>query len=224
MLPSVLIEAEQLRRERIKELMGLHLQNPEMIHKTLDKVVTSKPKVDVFGGREPSFVEFLKDNAAYFIENLYSLENSIDHLDAHLEVEIMEDAIRRAGETIARRIYQDVKYHLESKAEEQADKEFSGLKEKRRRFEETISEIRKTQSNAKRAKLAALYVFEEERMQYEDDVAFSEQVSDEDFKRHLPEVSRYCCYGFNHDEAVKKACDLMNSGRMKGKNFRKPKE
>jgi len=222
MLPSVLIEAEQLHRDRIAELMGLHFQNQKLTDKTLDDLFAEKPKVNVFGGREPSLVKSLKNDAACFLGDLHLLENS-GGTGAYSET-MMKDAMRRAGETIVRRIYRDVRSSFRLKAEKQADEEFPGLKEKRQRFDDAISEIRKTKSDTRRSQLAAVYVFEEERRQYENDVTFSECVSDEHFRHHLQSVSTYCYPRFNIDDAVEKARGLMSSGRMKGKNFRKPKD
>jgi len=221
-LPSVLSDAEELYRDRIEELVTMSFQDQKLIDKTLKKVFADKPKANVFGVPELSFVESLKCKIAYSLGSLYSLENSVGSLDCHEAV--MTDAMRRAGEDIARSIYREVRHSFREQAFNQTDKEFFGLEEKRRRHEDVVAEMRETKSTAKQVKLAALYAFEEERMQYEDDAAFSEYASDDQFRRHLQEVATRCYPHVNLDEALEKVRGLMDSGRMKGKNFRKPKD
>jgi len=216
MLPSVLSDAEDLYRERIKELFDLNFKDKRLMDKVLDQVISDEPKVNVFGGKEASFMELLKHNAAAFIGDLKELEDFAGN-----RKDTMTDAKRRAGEFIVDHMYRSVSSSLWSRAREQADKEFSGLKDKRWRFDDAISKIRKSNSQDRRAKIAALYAFEEERMQYDDDVSFSECCSDEHFKRHIQAVLKRSHPEFDINDAVEKARALMTSGKMKGKNFRK---
>jgi len=222
MLPATLDDAEQSYRERFQELVDARFQKPRLVAEVFDDMISETPKMDIFGGKKLSFIDILKNKAVAFVEDAHILENRFS--DHHkLGCHAMKDFMRRAGEDIADLVYRDIRSSIRKMAEEQVNEEFEGLEAKRQRFKDAVAAISKSKSENRRAKLAAIYAFEEERMQYGDDVTFYEEASDMDFHRHIEGVHNKSYPKFDTLHAALMARALMGSGRMKGKNFRKPK-
>jgi len=210
---STLAAVEARFEERRKYFLDKFFQDEVSLEKAINAELWDECTVD-----------FIRNRMMSFIREFYPLEDGVGH-----KQHIVTGMMYREGGRILDYLYREVRSEAGRRACELAEKEFPGIKEKRQRFVAVIERVKKSpsenhRSENHRANLAALYAFEEERMQYQDDLVFECRVTDDDFKGHIDLIAKRCGWNFNFsvDDAVKKARSLMKSGRMKGKNFRGP--